>query len=148
MNSVPKKLLLTILLIAGWVPGQAQPTGSPSQRLKLVLVDNKSTFVIDNEQNHYVNTLRFSQPDSPYQLTADMLYEGDNIISVKRIDDKGNQVECARINLKTVFNASTAVINPAVSYFIDNSWSAEQPTGNTITCQRDESLVRQEEQNQ
>lgn len=140
MNSVPKKLLLTILLIAGWVLGQAQPTGSPSQRLKLVLVDNKSTFVIENEQNHYVNTLRFSQPDSPYQLTADMLYEGDNIISVKRIDDKGNQVECARINLKTVFNASTAVINPAVSYFIDNSWSAEQPTGNTITCQRDESI--------
>lgn len=140
MNYVPKKLLLSTLLIAGWILGQAQSSGSPSQRLKLVLVDNKSTFIIGNEQNHYVNTLRLSQPDSQYKLTADMLYEGDNVITVKRTDDNGNQVEFARINLKTVFNATTAVISPAVSYLSDNSWSAEQPAGNTISCQLDEPI--------
>ena len=118
--------------------GQAQSTGAPNQRLRLDLVDNKSTFDIDNEQNHYVNKLRLNQSDSPYQLTAGMLNEGDNIVTVKRIDDNGNETECARINLRTVINASSVVITPDASYYRDNSWSDVEPVGTTITCQFDE----------
>ena len=138
MKFLSKKLLLSIFLITGWMFCQAQSTGAPNQRLRLDLVDNKSTFDIDNEQNHYVNKLRLNQSDSPYQLTAGMLNEGDNIVTVKRIDDNGNETECARINLRTVINASSVVITPDASYYRDNSWSDVEPVGTTITCQFDE----------
>ena len=138
MKFLSKKLLLSIFLITGWMFCQAQSTGAPNQRLRLDLVDNKSTFDIDNEQNHYVNKLRLNQSDSHYQLTAGMLNEGDNIVTVKRIDDNGNETECARINLRTVINASSVVITPDASYYRDNSWSDVEPVGTTITYQFDE----------
>ena len=140
MKSFSKKSLLSVLLIAVWITGLAQSSGSPSQRFKLVLVDNKSTFVIDSEQNHYVNTLGLSQPDSPYLLTADMLYEGDNIISVTRLDDKGDSIECARVNLHATFNGPSVIISPSVSYYRDNSWGNEESLGNAFTCQRNEAI--------
>lgn len=138
MRRILLLIAFSLLLSAGWTYVSASETGSPAQRLKLILVDNKSTFVFDDEQNHYVNTLRLNQPEGSYQLTADMLYEGDNIITITRQDDNGGENECIRINLAAVFNASSVTITPTVSHYVDNAWSDWDPLGHTITCQRDE----------
>ena len=102
MKSVTRHLLMsTLLFITGWTMVQAQSNGSPSQRIALTLVDNKSTYVIEDEENHYENTLRLGQPDGPFVLTAGMLNDGDNAIILHRTDDQGGDAECAKINLTT-----------------------------------------------
>ena len=96
-----KTLLLSTLFSTGWMICHAQSNGSPSQRLKLVLVDNKSTYDIDGERNYYVNKLRLSQSESAYPLTAGMLNDGNNYITFHRNDNLGRDTTFARINLAT-----------------------------------------------
>lgn len=138
MRRILLLITFSLLLMAGWTHVSAQEAATPAQRLKLILVDNKSTFIIDDEQNHYVNTLRLDQPEGSFQLTADMLNEGDNIITITRQDDNGGNNECIRINLAAVFNASSVTITPTVSHYVNIAWSDEDPLGHTITCQRGE----------
>ena len=102
-------LTCSLLLMTGWANAlaQAAPTTSPVQRLNLELVDNQSTFVIDEEngnRNEYTNTFRLTQP-TDYKLTAGMLNEGDNYITVSRQGIKdgetiGDPTDFARINLQ------------------------------------------------
>lgn len=99
MKFISKHLLLSTLLIAGWMMAYAQSNGSPAQRIGLTVVDNKSTYVIDDEQNNYENTLRLSQPEGSYPLIAGMLNNGDNYITFHRIDDLGRDTTFACINL-------------------------------------------------
>lgn len=93
-----------LLLATGWANALAQGTNSPAQRLNLELVDNVSNYNIATQQNEYTNTLRLSQPTSDNKLTAGMLNNGDNIITIARqgIKDganEGNAVDFASINL-------------------------------------------------
>ena len=99
MKLILKPLVLSSLLIAGWMLAQAQSSTSPAERIGLTLVDNKSTFVVEAEQNNYENALRLHQPTGQYKLTAGMLNEGDNPILFHRIDDRGGDTVFARINL-------------------------------------------------
>lgn len=101
MKSFYEHLMLSGLLIAGWITVQAQSTVTSAERIGLTLVDNKSTFVIDAEQNNYENLLRLHQPTGQYNLTAGMLNEGNNPIYFHRIDDNGGDYVFARINLAT-----------------------------------------------
>lgn len=91
-----------LLLATGWANALAQGTTSPAQRLNLELVDNVSNYNIATQQNEYTNTLRLSQPTGDYKLTAGMLNEGDNYITIHRLDNTGGDVECARVNLNAV----------------------------------------------
>jgi hypothetical protein len=97
--------ICSLLLATGWANALAQgtPAVSPAQRLKLDLVDNRSTFVINEQQgtyeNHYVNTLSLSQP-TDNKLTAGMLNEGNNyIVFTRQGDTETAPTEFARINL-------------------------------------------------
>ena len=60
MNSTYRHLMLSSLLIAGWIAAQAQSSVNPAERIGLTLVDNKSTFVIDAELNNYENYINDS----------------------------------------------------------------------------------------
>lgn len=102
----------SLLLATGWANALAQgtPAVSPAQRLKLDLVDNVSTFNIDDQQNEYVNTLRLSQP-TDNKLTAGMLNEGDNYIVFSRQGDTETApTEFARINLNATSQKRDAAI--------------------------------------
>lgn len=102
MRRVINYLLFSLLLMTGWANALAQGTATetPAQRLKLTLVDNKSTFNIDDEVNHYENTLRLGQADGNNKLTAGLLKEGDNYIVISRQGDtEANATEVARVNL-------------------------------------------------
>ena len=127
-------ILCSVLLSVCCVQALAQAGYSPDKRLELSLVDNKSTYDIESESNHYINTLRISQPGGPFQLTADMLNAGDNIITIIRTDDMGGSVECIRLNLRTVFNATMVTITPVATFYRNGAWTAEQAVGNVITC--------------
>ena len=118
--------ICSLLLATGWANALAQgtPAVSPAQRLKLDLVDNRSTFVINEQQgtyeNHYVNTLSLSQPgnDNPNKFTAGMLNEGDNYITVRRYDDEANDTPFARINLSaTTTTPKSELIDMLDSFF-------------------------------
>lgn len=101
MRKVYHYITCSLLLVAGWAPALAQgvATSTPIQRLKLELVDNRSTFDINEQINAYTNTLRISQPDGDYKLTAGLLKQGDNYITLTRTDDTGATADVARINL-------------------------------------------------
>lgn len=104
--------ICSLLLATGWANALAQgtPAVSPAQRLKLDLVDNVSTFNIDDQQNEYVNTLRLSQP-TDNKLTAGMLNEGDNYIVFSRQGDTETApTEFARINLNATSQKRDAAI--------------------------------------
>ena len=133
-------ILCGMLLPACCIHALAQETLSPAKRLELTLVDNKSTYDINAEVNRYVNTLRLDQPTGPFLLTADMLNQGDNIITITRLDDKGGSTEVARVNLNAVFNASTVTITPTVSYYRDNAWSTPEPIGNSQSYQSSDTI--------
>lgn len=128
MNSTYRYLMLSSLLIAGWIAAQAQSTVNPAERIGLTLVDNKSTFVIDAEQNNYENLLRFNQPTGQSKLTAGMLNEGGNPITLHRIDDKGHDIERARVNL------TTSITRPKIlSKGIDFIGSSAPSSNTTLT---------------
>ena len=114
-------LTCSLLLMTGWANAlaQAAPTTSPVQRLNLELVNNQSTFVIDEEngnRNEYTNTFRLSQP-TDYKLTAGMLKQGDNFITLSRQGIKdgetiGDPTDFARINLNaTITTPKTEIID-------------------------------------
>ena len=128
MNSTYRHLMLSSLLIAGWIAAQAQSSVNPAERIGLTLVDNKSTFVIDAEQNNYENLLRFNQPTGQSKLTAGMLNEGGNPITLHRIDDKGHDIERARVIL------TTSITRPKIlSRGIDFLGSSAPSTNTTLT---------------
>lgn len=121
-----------LLLATGWANALAQGTTSPAQRLNLELVDNVSNYNIATQQNEYTNTLRLSQPTSDNKLTAGMLNNGDNLITVTRQGVKdgqnvGNPADVASINL------SATITTPE---FIENISEIDFSTytsGSTIT---------------
>ena len=117
--------MLGLLFLAGRANGVGQnlPTTNPAlERIKLTLVDNKSTFLINDNQNDYINTLRINQPDGDYKLTAGMLNLGDNQIVIHRTDDSDNTTDVARINLKAekTMPASSSIGNILDFYSDDN----------------------------
>lgn len=101
-------ILFGLLISVGWtsVMAQTQPSVSPAQRLSLTLVDNVSVYDVDAQTNTYTNTLQLSQPTGDYKLTAGMLNEGNNYITIHRLDNTGGDVEFLRVNL------NAAVQNP------------------------------------
>ena len=123
----------SLLLATGWATALAQssPTATPAQRLNLTLVENRSTFNINAQQNEYVNTLRLSQPgnDNPNKLTAGMLNNGNNYITFTRTDDANNASEFARINL-------SAVVTKHEEELIDGlTFSSNPPSSQTTITQ-------------
>ena len=121
--------ICSLLLATGWANALAQgtPAVSPAQRLKLDLVDNRSTFVINEQQgtyeNHYVNTLSLSQPgnDNPNKFTAGMLNEGDNYITVHRYDDEANDTPFARINLSATTTTPKSELIDMLDFYQDGA---------------------------
>lgn len=104
-----------LLLATGWANALAQGTTSPAQRLNLELVDNVSNYNIATQQNEYTNKLRLSQPTSGNKLTAGMLNNGDNIITITRQGVKDGQnvdtpADVATINLSTVITTPQETI--------------------------------------
>ena len=147
MSRLLHYLICSLLLLTGWNHALAQGSSpTPAQRLNLTLVDNKSTFVI-NEQtgtyvNQYENTLRLSQPgnDNPNKLTAGMLNNGNNYITLSRQGDTEEQpTEFARVNLQTEITKREAeeltdVTLSSTSAFNDQSgWSLSGSANNTLT---------------
>lgn len=102
MRKVCNFITCGLLLSVGWAQALAQEvaTSTPIQRLKLELVDNRSSFDINGQTNTYTNTLRVNQPDGAYKFTAGLLKQGDNYITLTRTDNGGTSADVARINLK------------------------------------------------
>ena len=126
MTFISKHLLLSSLLVAGWMVVHAQSNGSVAERIGLAVVDNKSTYVIESEQNNYENQLRLSQAKGQYKLTAGMLNDGANPIVLHRVDDKRGDIECARINL------AASVTAPVSDYIGEINFRASAaPSSNT-----------------
>lgn len=140
MRKVYHYITCSLLLVAGWAPALAQgvATSTPIQRLKLELVDNRSTFDINEQINAYTNTLRISQPDGDYKLTAGLLKQGDNYITLTRTDDTGATADVARINLSANARESEPYIAvdptsiqltgdvPATGQFAFGGWSLNE----------------------
>ena len=127
-------MMFTLLIAAGWTIAQAQST--PAQRIGLTLEDNRSVYTTVGERNQYENDLRLSQPTGDYQLTAGLLYNGDNNIVLHRIDDQGEDTECARINLNAVVTGGalpSIEVTPTVSYWNGENWGSPYPLGDSRT---------------
>ena len=107
-----------LLLATGWANALAQGTTSPAQRLNLELVDNVSNYNIATQQNEYTNTLRLSQPTGDNKLTAGMLKQGDNIITVTRQGVKDGQ------NVGTPADVATINLNRAPQTYPTNPISS------------------------
>ena len=113
-------ILFGLLLAVGWTHALAQGTvtTSPAQRLNLELVNYVSNYNIATQQNEYTNTLRLSQPTSDNKLTAGMLKQGDNIITVTRQGVKDGQ------NVGTPTDVATININRAPQTYPTNPISS------------------------
>ena len=123
--------------MTGWANAlaQAAPTTSPVQRLNLELVNNQSTFVIDEEngnRNEYTNTFRLTQP-TDYKLTAGMLKQGDNFITLSRQGDtETDPTEVARINLNAVKTIPESEVIDIIDFYNDG---ANPPSSQTTITQ-------------
>lgn len=107
MKPLSKPLLILAAMAVGTcLVAQSRPDGesSPERRIHIKVADNKSVYTTVSERNNYENLLQLQQPDGPYQLTASMLNEGDNVITFHRIDDQGIDNAVARINLNAQFD--------------------------------------------
>ena len=126
----------SLLLVAGWTNAlaQQQPSVSPAQRLALSVVDYQSTYDADAQTNTYTNTLQLSQPTGDYKLTAGMLNEGDNYITIHRLDNTGGDVECARVNLNCVQNGPMFEILDYADFYGDGT---SAPSSNTYISSSD-----------
>lgn len=142
MRKVFYCMLYSLLLATGWTNVFAQGSSlTPAQRLKLTLVENRSTFNIDDQVNNYENTLRLDQPDGTYKLTAGMLNEGDNFIVISRkANTEAEAKDVARINLNAVISGTSITVTPAKSFYNDNEWSAEEAIGQARTYGPDDLL--------
>ena len=95
-------ILLGLLFTALWgnVYAQTQSLSTVAQRLQLTLESNQSTFNLAQQQNEYRNILQLSQSTSDYKLTASLLKQGDNYITITRQGDTETApTELARVNL-------------------------------------------------
>jgi hypothetical protein len=128
--------MCSLLLATGWTNAFAQesPTETPAQRMKLTLVDNKSTFDIDQQLNLYENTLRLTQSNGNYLLTAGMLNQGDNMIVLHRSDDLGGNAEVARVNLSATKITPEETFIDGLDFYGDGS---SAPSSNTYITQAD-----------
>ena len=141
-------LTCSLLLMTGWANAlaQAAPTTSPVQRLNLELVNNQSTFVIDEEngnRNEYTNTFRLSQP-TDYKLTAGMLKQGDNFITLSRQGIKdgetiGDPTDFARINLNATITTPKTEIIDMLDFYQDGEGVHSSSTTITQTMLGDNS---------
>ena len=87
-------------LLWGNAHAQEQLSLAQAQRLQLTLEDNESTFNLGQQVNEYRNVLRLSQSGSDYKLTAGLLSQGDNFITITRQGDTETApTELARVNL-------------------------------------------------
>ena len=132
MRFISKHLLLSSLLVAGWMVVHAQSNGSAAQRIGLAVVDNKSTYEIESEQNNYENQLRLRQPNGQYKLTAGMLNDGANPIVLHRVDDKGGDIECARINLETSVTAPVSGYIGEINFLASGTPSSNTTVTNSM----------------
>lgn len=133
-----KHLLVFTALIVG-LCAFAQSTTPVNERLGLTLVDNRSVYDPVGQTNAYTNTLRLSQPTgtSP-KLTAGLLKEGDNFITLQRTDDADNITKVARINLNAdardsepliLVDPSSIILRgdvPATGQFAFGGWSLNE----------------------
>ncbi len=143
MRKVINYMLFSLLLATGWMNALAQGSiaASPVERLKLTLVDNKSTYHIDEQKNYYENTLRLDQPDGTYKLTAGMLNQGNNFIIISRkADTESEAKDVARINLRAVMSGTNITVTPAKSFYSDNEWSVDEAIGQARTYGPDDVL--------
>ena len=127
-------VLFGLLLAVGWtsVMAQQQPSVSPAQRLALSVVDNQSLFDASAQTNTYTNTLRLSQADGPFKLTAGLLNEGNNYITIHRLDNTGGDVECLRVNLNTEVIEQESEVIDMLDFYGDGS---SAPSSNyTVTA--------------
>lgn len=111
----------SLLLPMGWANALAQesPTVTPAQRLNLELVNNVSRYNIDTQQNEYTNTFRLTQPTTDYKLTAGMLKQGDNYITLHRYDDEANDIPFARINLSATTTTPQSEVIDMLDFYQD-----------------------------
>lgn len=116
-------MTFALLFTAGWTIAQAQSAGaqSPAQRIGLTLEDNRSVYTTVGEQNQYENDLRLNQPTGDYKLTAGLLYNGDNYIVLKRVDDQGEETPAARINLNAVKTVAESEILTILDFYDDGN---------------------------
>lgn len=130
MRKVYHYITCSLLLVAGWAPALAQgvATSTPIQRLKLELVDNRSTFDINEQINAYTNTLRISQPDGDYKLTAGLLKQGDNYITLTRTDNAGTTADVARINLSATKTTPQEAFIDGLDFYGDGSIAPSSST--------------------
>ena len=103
MKQLMTTIVCSLLLAVDWNGAWAQaPAGtSPAaQRIGLRLVDNKSTFVNDAERNDYENVLGFYQLNEDYPITAGMLNQGNNLVTIYRQSENNSEFSPAvRLNL-------------------------------------------------
>ena len=126
MKLLTKHLLMfTMLCSSGWAFAQT----APAERIGLTLVDNRSTYTTAGERNNYVNTLQLNQPSGENKLSAGMLNEGDNYIVFHRIDDLGDDIAFARMNLSTEVTASEQEVIDGISF------SSTPPSSQTTITQ-------------
>ncbi len=114
----------SLLIAIGWANALAQesPTVNPAQRLNLELINNQSTFVIDEvngNRNEYTNTFRLTQPTTDFKLTAGLLKQGDNIITLTRYDDEANDIPFARINLSATTTTPKSEVIDILDFYQD-----------------------------
>lgn len=123
-------LLFTMLLVA--MGATAQSTTPVNERIGLSLVDNRSTYDPVGQTNNYVNTLRLNQPKGSNKLTAGMLNEGDNVITVTRTDDSDNSTEVATVNLSATKTVPTSEVIDLLDFYQDGEGAH---TGSTTVTQ-------------
>lgn len=126
-----KHLLVFTALIVG-LCAFAQSTTPVNERLGLTLVDNRSVYDPVGQTNAYTNTLRLSQPTgtSP-KLTAGLLKEGDNTITITRTDDDNNSTDVASLILNATKTVPETEIIDILDFYQDGDGAHSNNT--TIT---------------
>ena len=129
MRRIHYLITCSLLIALGWANTLAQesPTVTPAQRLNLELINNVSRYNIDEQQNEYTNTFRLTQP-TDYKLTAGMLKQGDNYITLHRIDD----CSFARFNLSANITTPKSEVIDLLDFYQDGDGAH---TGSTTITQ-------------
>lgn len=120
MRKIHYLISCSLLIAIGWANALAQesPTVTPAQRLNLELINNVSRYNIDEQQNEYTNTFQLTQP-TDYKLTAGMLKQGDNYITLHRYDDEANDIPFARINLSATTTTPQSEVIDMLDFYQD-----------------------------
>ena len=120
MRKIHYLITCSLMIAIGWANALAQesPTVTPAQRLNLELINNVSRYNIDEQQNEYTNTFQLTQP-TDYKLTAGMLKQGDNYITLHRYDDEANDIPFARINLSATTTTPQSEVIDMLDFYQD-----------------------------